>query len=463
MASLQQFEHLKIQLKAILVATNNFSDDNCIGRGGFGNVYKGELANSTGKTTVALKRLDRAFGQGDPEFWKEIMMLSFYRHENIVSLLGYCDNHGEKILVYEYASKKSLDSYLASNHLSWVQRLKICVGAARGLAYLHTPAETQLRIVHRDIKSSNILLDDNWNAMISDFGLSKFAPANNLFTFMVSNPVGTPWYIDPLYHETGLLTKESDVYSFGVVLFEVLCGRLCYDISLRPLVGLVREYHEQNKISELVYSNIRDEISKSSLTLFVDIAYQCLNRKREDRPLMKQIVNALERALDIQQCFIQPNHWMTHATVLPSAQVVGNAFVEHYYNMLHESPELVHKYYQDSSILSRPDANGLMSSVTTMTAIDEKIQSLDYQKYKAEIKSVDAQDSHQAGVIVLVTGCLTGKDNVKRKFAQTFFLAPQEKGYFVQNDVFRYVEENEPVEKTSTADDLGVQSSGLQK
>ncbi|KAI7729055.1 hypothetical protein M8C21_004322 [Ambrosia artemisiifolia] len=137
------------------------------------------------------------------------------------------------------------------------------------------------------------------------------------------------------------------------------------------------------------------------------------------------------------------------AAALPSAQVVGNAFVEQYYHILHQSPELVHKFYHDSSILSRPDTNGMMSSVTTMQAIDEKIQSLDYKNVKAEIKTADAQDSHQAGVIVLVTGCLTGKDNVKRKFAQTFFLAPQEKGYFVQNDVFRYVEESAPSETTS--------------
>ncbi|MFS7914290.1 putative protein kinase RLK-Pelle-DLSV family [Helianthus anomalus] len=126
---------------------------------------------------VALKRLDPAFGQGNTEFWKEIMMLSFYKHENIISLLGYCDDHGEKIIVYEYASKKSLKAYLASNDLNWVQLLKICVGVARGLAYLHNPAEN-----HRDIKSSNILLDGNWSAKISDFGLSKFAPANNQFT-----------------------------------------------------------------------------------------------------------------------------------------------------------------------------------------------------------------------------------------------------------------------------------------
>ncbi|KAL4566470.1 hypothetical protein LXL04_030585 [Taraxacum kok-saghyz] len=147
------------------------------------------------------------------------------------------------------------------------------------------------------------------------------------------------------------------------------------------------------------------------------------------------------------------------AAILPSAQVVGNAFVEQYYHILHQSPELVHKFYQDSSILSRPDMNGLMSSVTTMQAIDEKIQSLDYKNYKAEIETADAQDSYQSGVIVLVTGTLTGTDKIKRKFAQTFFLAPQEKGYFVQSDVFRYVEETASLVTTSAPDNLVIPNS----
>ncbi|KAL3513030.1 hypothetical protein ACH5RR_025747 [Cinchona calisaya] len=137
------------------------------------------------------------------------------------------------------------------------------------------------------------------------------------------------------------------------------------------------------------------------------------------------------------------------AAALPSAQVVGNAFVEQYYRILHRSPELVYKFYQDSSVLSRPESDGTMTSVTTMQAINDKIQSLDYQNYMAEIKTADAQDSYQKGVIVLVTGCLTGTDNVRRKFTQTFFLAPQENGYFVLNDVFRYVQESEPSDVNS--------------
>ncbi|XP_022736224.1 ras GTPase-activating protein-binding protein 2 [Durio zibethinus] len=127
----------------------------------------------------------------------------------------------------------------------------------------------------------------------------------------------------------------------------------------------------------------------------------------------------------------------------PSAQVVGNAFVKQYYHILHQSPNLVHRFYQDSSRLSRPDMYGNMTTVTTMQAINEKVLSLKYEDYTAEIKTADAQESYEKGVIVLVTGCLTGKDNVRKKFSQTFFLAPQDKGYFVLNDVFRYVEEKE--------------------
>ncbi|KAH6829689.1 hypothetical protein C2S53_016243 [Perilla frutescens var. hirtella] len=141
----------------------------------------------------------------------------------------------------------------------------------------------------------------------------------------------------------------------------------------------------------------------------------------------------------------------------PSAQVIGNAFVEQYYHILHHSPELVYRFYQETSMLSRPDPNGLITTVTTMTSINDTICSLDYKNYKAEIKTADAQNSFKEGVIVLVTGCLTGKVNLRRrKFTQTFFLAPQDKGYYVLNDVFRYVEDSEAdvvTEVATVADD----------
>ncbi|KAL8195677.1 hypothetical protein R6Q57_025430 [Mikania cordata] len=300
---MKEFKHLRIELGAIKSATNNFADKNYIGKGGFGKVYKGELAQSEVHTVVAVKCLDRAFGQGDPEFWKEIMMLSLHRHENIITLLGFCDENGEKIIVYEYASNISLDLYLSSINLTWIQRLKICIGAARGLEYLHNMKGTQHRIIHRDIKSSNILLDENWKAKISDFGLSKFGPANQQYTFLVSHTVGTVGYCDPLYVEMGFLTKESDVYSFGVVLFEVLCGRLCitnYENECQPLVGLARQSFEQNKLNEIVFSHIKEQINPDSFKAFAAVAYKCLNYDREERPTMTQIVKELENALQFQ-------------------------------------------------------------------------------------------------------------------------------------------------------------------
>nr|GEY86128.1 protein kinase-like domain, phloem protein 2-like protein [Tanacetum cinerariifolium] len=225
---MKEFEHLKIQLKEIKKATGNFNDKtHGIGSGGFGKVYSGEVTHYRGRSMVAVKRLDRSFGQGDSEFWKEVVMLSRYKHQNIISLLGFCEEDAEKILVYEHAAHGGLDDFISSPKLSWRQRIKICLDAARGLNYLHEDKGNQQRVLHRDIKSSNILLDARFNAKVSDMGLSRMGPANQPHTVLITNVVGTLGYCDPLYFETGLLTKESDVYSFGVVLFEVLFGRLC--------------------------------------------------------------------------------------------------------------------------------------------------------------------------------------------------------------------------------------------
>ncbi|KAJ0944871.1 putative protein kinase RLK-Pelle-CrRLK1L-1 family transcription factor C2H2 family [Helianthus annuus] len=302
MSLTNELGHLRIGLEAIKLATNNFGDGNYIGRGGFGRVYKGELVHSEGLTMIAVKRLDGAFGQGDTEFQKEIMMLFLYEHENIISLLGFCDERGEKILVYEYAPNKSLDLSLNSTNLTWIQRLKICVGAARGLEYLHDPKGSQQRLLHRDIKSSNILLDENWKAKISDFGLSKLGPANQQYTFLVSHALGTPEYCDPLYATMGLLTKESDVYSFGVVLFEVLCGRLCIKDKdeCQPFVELAQQSFEQNTLNGIIFDHIKEQINPDSLKAFASIAYKCLKIDRKERPTMTQIVKELESAIETQ-------------------------------------------------------------------------------------------------------------------------------------------------------------------
>ncbi|PWA54182.1 protein kinase-like domain, Phloem protein 2-like protein [Artemisia annua] len=302
-SSMEGFEHLEIQLEEIKSATNNFNEENVIGRGGFGKVYRGELSHSQGKSMVALKRLDRRHGQGDAEFHKEVRMLSCYRHENIISLLGFSRGRDEMILVYEYASRGSLDGYLKDVTLTWTQRLKICLDAAKGLSYLHDPRETYQRLIHCDIKSANILLDENFNAKVSDFGLSKIGPANQQNSILVTGALGTFGYCDPLFMETYSLTKESDVYSFGVVLFEVLSGKLCFEFSngqLNILVPMWKQSYEENKLDQIILEDIKQQMNRGSLETFSGIAYQCLKRLRKERPTMSHVVEKLETALQMQ-------------------------------------------------------------------------------------------------------------------------------------------------------------------
>nr|GFB42121.1 protein kinase, ATP binding site-containing protein [Tanacetum cinerariifolium] len=295
---MKQFEHLKIKLEDLKLATNNFSKESFIAGGGFGKVYKGELAHSQGPKIVAVKCLDRRYGQGDVEFWNEITILSSYQHENIVSLVGYCDESGERILVYEYVTSGSLDRHLKSDELTWVQRLRISIGVARGLVCLHSQNGPLQRVLHCDIKSSNILLDENLNSKISDFGLANIGNANPQNSVVVTNPVGTCGYCDPVFAKSGFLTKESDVYSLGVVLFEILFGRLCTDKP--PFLEVVNEFHEQNRIEEVIFGKIKDKINSTSLEMFITIAYQCLKKDREERPLAIHIVRALEAAVHCQ-------------------------------------------------------------------------------------------------------------------------------------------------------------------
>ncbi|CAI9298693.1 unnamed protein product [Lactuca saligna] len=304
MPLMEGVQHLKIPLEDIKLATNNFGDDNFIARGGFGKVYIGQLTLSGQPITVAVKRLDRTLGQGDREFLMEIQMLSCYKHKNLISLIGFSDEGRENILVYEHAKHGSLDRYLSDSNLSWIQRLQISLAAARGFNYLHNDVGPQHRVLHRDIKSSNILLNENWEAKISDFGLSKIGPSNVEFTFLVTSACGTLGYVDPQYVRTGILTKESDVYSFSVVLFEILCGRLCfnerYQDERRFLSSLAQTYCEDNKLNEIIDPNLMNQMKLASFNQFSMVAYECLRENRSERPTMGWIVENLEKALELQ-------------------------------------------------------------------------------------------------------------------------------------------------------------------
>ncbi|KAM7489267.1 hypothetical protein LguiB_026751 [Lonicera macranthoides] len=295
----------------IRAATRNFSHAFVIGKGGFGKVFKGIIDN--GATTVAIKRLDPMSKQGVKEFSTEIEMLSKIRHSHVVSLIGYCDNNDEMILVYEYVENGSLADHLykekvrngSNSNMSWVKRVKICIGAARGLDYLHTGTCVLQRVIHRDVKSSNILLDENWAAKISDFGLSKIGPANQSLTHVSTHVKETQGYCDPEYFLTRRLTRKSDVFSFGVVLFEVLCGRPVFDYRLpKDQINLVlwaQHRIQEDKTHLLIDPNLKWEVFENSLKAFVKIAGQCLHSHSKKRPTMSEVVASLEIALALQE------------------------------------------------------------------------------------------------------------------------------------------------------------------
>lgn len=303
----------RFSLDDILSATNGFDEALVIGRGGFGKVYKGVIDNGT--VTVAIKRLDPTSKQGPHEFSTEINLLSRFRHSHIISLIGYCHSSDEMILVYEYMVRGSLSDHLykrsgknsktsTSTSLSWVERIKICIGAARGLDYLHTGTGVKSRVIQRDVKSANILLDENWTAKISDFGLAKIGPANQSCTHISTNVKGTFGYLDPEYFLTHRLTRKSDIYAFGVVLLEVLCGRRAVDLKLnqeqRSLAGWAQNCIKEGLVDQIVDPCFRGQILPNSLKVFVQIAGQCLHSNPKERPTMAEVVAALESTLALQ-------------------------------------------------------------------------------------------------------------------------------------------------------------------
>ncbi|KAG6506472.1 receptor-like cytoplasmic kinase 176 [Zingiber officinale] len=294
-------------------ATRNFRPDSVLGEGGFGSVFKGWIDEHTFAPTkagtgivIAVKKLNQEGYQGHREWLTEVNYLGQLTHPNLVKLIGYCVEDEQRLLVYEFMQCGSLDNHLfrrssSIQPLSWNIRMKIALGAAKGLAFLHSE---KAKVIYRDLKASNVLLDSNYNAKLSDFGLAKDGPSGD-DTHVSTRVMGTHGYAAPEYLSTGHLTPKSDVYSFGVVLLEMLSG--CRSLDRNRPIG---QHHlvewakpllaSKRKFFRVLDSRLRGQYPQLAAQKAALLVLQCLSAEAKYRPTMDQVVSALEEIQNIK-------------------------------------------------------------------------------------------------------------------------------------------------------------------
>ncbi|XP_057789037.1 receptor-like cytoplasmic kinase 176 [Salvia miltiorrhiza] len=293
------------------ICTRNFRPDSVLGEGGFGCVFKGWIDEQTFKaakagtgTVIAVKRLNQEGSQGHKEWLTEINYLGQLHHPNLVKLIGYCLEDEHRLLVYEFMPRGSLENHLFRRTsyfqpLDWTLRMKVALGAARGLAFLHSP---EAKVIYRDFKASNILLDANYNAKLSDFGLAKDGPLDGR-SHVSTRIMGTYGYAAPEYMATGHLTARSDVYSFGVVLLEILTGRRVLDKN-RPhgeqnLIEWARPYlASKRRVLRVMDARIEGQYTPGAALRAATLAVKCIAMEPRYRPTMDEVVKALEQLQD---------------------------------------------------------------------------------------------------------------------------------------------------------------------
>ncbi|KAF6166621.1 hypothetical protein GIB67_005483 [Kingdonia uniflora] len=282
----------------LAAATGGFAQANLLGQGGFGYVHKGILPN--GKV-IAVKSLKSGSGQGEREFQAEVEIISRVHHRHLVSLVGYCIAGGQRMLVYEFVPNNNLEFHLYGKDrptMEWSKRLVIALGSAKGLAYLHEDCHP--RIIHRDIKAANILLDENFEAMVADFGLAKLSSDN--YTHVSTRVMGTFGYLAPEYASSGKLTEKSDVFSYGVMLLELITGKRPVDTTnsymedslvdwARPILT---QSLEDGNFDELADSRMEGRYNPNEMARMVACAAASIRHSGKRRPKMSQIVRALE-------------------------------------------------------------------------------------------------------------------------------------------------------------------------
>ncbi|XP_060177121.1 cysteine-rich receptor-like protein kinase 10 isoform X2 [Lycium barbarum] len=307
MSGISTAESLQYSFDTIQAVTDNFSPDNKIGEGGFGNVYKGKFP--TGQV-VAAKRLSRSSGQGGQEFKNEVLLVAKLQHRNLVRLLGFCLEGEEKILVYEFVTNQSLDYFLFDPEkqklLNWSTRYKIIGGTARGLLYLHE--DSRLRIIHRDLKASNVLLDAEMNPKISDFGMAKIFGVDQS-QGNTSRIVGTYGYMAPEYAMHGHFSTKSDVFSFGVLVLEIISGKknstFYQEDGAEDLINHVWKHWKNGTPLEIIDPNIDTEFySKQEVIQCLHIGLLCVQEDVERRSTIASVVlmlNSYSETLPIPQ------------------------------------------------------------------------------------------------------------------------------------------------------------------
>ncbi|KAK4799967.1 hypothetical protein SAY86_025332 [Trapa natans] len=289
-------EQKHFTFESLVSATKNFHHSHKLGEGGFGAVYRGKLSDGR---EIAVKKLSHTSNQGKKEFLNEAKLLTRVQHKNVVNLLGYCLHADEKLLVYEYMSNQSLDKYLFKSNrkkeLDWKKRFNVINGTARGLLYLHEDSHNC--IIHRDIKASNILLDDRWVPKIADFGMARLFPEDE--THVKTHVAGTRGYMAPEYLMHGHLSKAADVFSFGVLVLELITGHRNYsfnlDVEEANLLDWAYNQYKKGRSLEIVDSAIAESEEADQMVKCIQIGLLCVQSDPKLRPEMSRVVVMLSK------------------------------------------------------------------------------------------------------------------------------------------------------------------------
>ncbi|GJV77143.1 kinase-like domain, phloem protein 2-like protein, partial [Tanacetum coccineum] len=300
--------HLKISLESIRSATNNFDEEKIIHKSGVEKRYTGELLWSGELIKIRARRWlnEKMDYEKEQQFWMEISMLSTLKHKNLVSLVGFCDENDEKIVITKHNTRGSLVNLLSdSKLLTWVRRLEICLGLAHALSYIHYDEQRDFSVIHRKIDIQTVLLNDDFEPKLSEFRLSmKIKASQRHLSFDTDNVPNTLGYTDPTYLETKSAHHKSDIYSFGILMFELLRRRkveVAEDQDNMYLASVAVNHYREKKLNEIIDWDLWNQMDSQSFNTFAKIAYDCLNEERSERPNIDEIVTRLEKALELQQ------------------------------------------------------------------------------------------------------------------------------------------------------------------